>query len=248
MTADNTRPADGEFVMVPREPTEAMLLAVSGWTESVPVAEDDFIEYPVSTDLLADAYREMLSAAPQQHGQEADEAERLREQMEIVWRYLQKVSPWHASNDMLWCDEMMVGIDLLTQQASQPQQPAEAVAVDLEQFREPVRHWKAHVTGLANDAMRRGYSRDVVEAWENEEQNAGHLLAIIDNAPPAIDIGKLRELVERLKSMASGERERAKHYSVPARDAQAMHGLARILDGIVDKLAALIGDGGRAQA
>lgn len=61
-----TRPADGEFVMVPREATEAMLLAVSGWTESVPVAEDDFIEYPVSTDLLADAYREMLSAAPQQ--------------------------------------------------------------------------------------------------------------------------------------------------------------------------------------
>jgi hypothetical protein len=119
------------------------------------------------------------------------EVEELRGQMEIVWRYLQKVSPWSASNDMLWCDEIIVGIDLLATTHSQPQQPAEAVAVDLEQFREPVRHWKAHVTGLANDAMRRGYSRDVVEAWENEEQNAGRLLAIIDNAPPAIDIGKL---------------------------------------------------------
>lgn len=56
-------------VLVPREPTEAMLAAVSGWEESVLVAEDATIEYPVSTDTFADAYRAMIAAAPGGEGE-----------------------------------------------------------------------------------------------------------------------------------------------------------------------------------
>lgn len=43
------------------------------------------------------------------------EVERQSEQMEIVYRYLQKVAPWSESNDMLWCDEVVCGIDGLLQ-------------------------------------------------------------------------------------------------------------------------------------
>jgi hypothetical protein len=58
--------------------------------------------------------------------------------------------------------------------------------------------------------------------------------------PPGVDVGKLRELAAKWRAVAAGERELAKHHSVPARDAQAMHGLARILDGMADELAAII--------
>lgn len=34
-----------------------------------------------------------------------------------VWNYLQRVSPWLESNDMLWSDEIITGIDGLIQRA-----------------------------------------------------------------------------------------------------------------------------------
>lgn len=47
------------------------------------------------------------------------EVERQSEQMEIVYRYLQKVAPWSESNDMLWCDEVVCGIDSLMQRIAE---------------------------------------------------------------------------------------------------------------------------------
>lgn len=55
-------PAD--VVTVPREPTEAMLAAVDGFTVSFLVAEDDTEDRQLSEDDCAEIYRNMIAAAP----------------------------------------------------------------------------------------------------------------------------------------------------------------------------------------
>lgn len=61
--------------LVPRMATDEMLRAVSGWEETVLVAEDDHREYPVSAETFAEAYRAMLAAAPAAEGGTSEPAE-----------------------------------------------------------------------------------------------------------------------------------------------------------------------------
>ncbi len=107
----------------------------------------------------------------------------------------------------------------------QPHQPAEAVAVDLERFREPVLFWHNHCySALGQDSALR------------VRPEALRLLAIIDNAPAAIDIGKLRELVARWRADASG----GEGYNYTKyEEGRIAEKRAR-----ASELAALIGDGG----
>ena len=228
-----TRPADGEFVMVPREATREI---ISAMLESR--ASDEEGEFPALMDLIdfsgqnknhavmRAAYRAALSAAPQQVGQE-----------EFA----------NCCDTPAYCSSVRRCTRL---DEAKPQQPAEAVAaittnlqrvIDELREMEHERRQEDQGAGIFPDNS----TAEQLATWANQLVLAKYLLSEFGaTPPPAIDIGKLRELVEQLKSMAAGERERAKHYSVPTRDAQAMHGLARILDGIVKKLAALIGDGG----
>lgn len=59
-----------------------------------------------------------------------------------VWNYLQRVSPWSESNDMLWSDEIITGIDLLIQRATEAEaelaeyvKSAQLLAVERAEFR-----------------------------------------------------------------------------------------------------------------
>lgn len=58
-------------------------------------------------------------------------------------------------------------------------------AIDLEQFREAVEFWRAHVIKQADDAMRQKHNRWVVDGWEVQEKEANRLLALIDSTPAA---------------------------------------------------------------
>lgn len=276
-----TRPADGDFVMVPRDvldrfpeinpsnydhegvcalnawgvelvlsaapqqPVEDGLARIAGMTFLLHENPDADEDIPPTQLVMAMSVGDTVYChrithgnngicrddAPQQSGQELGEVERLREQMEIVWRYLQKVSPWHASNDMLWCDEMMVGIDLLAQQASQPQQPAEAVNAaywmeEARRYAQNAEHWRAKAEAkpqqpaeaVAEYQYRNPGAHD--DNWHRmtrEEYEAslatGHCCGIASwtknfelrklytTPPPAIDIGKLRAENERLNAI-----------------------------------------------
>jgi hypothetical protein len=58
----------GDFVLVPREPTEEMLAAVSGFTVNFLVAEDEHEERPISDDDCAEVYRAMVAAVTPSRG------------------------------------------------------------------------------------------------------------------------------------------------------------------------------------
>lgn len=190
-----TRPADGDFVMVPREATEAM---IDAWF----AAKRGPLETNVSR--FGPAYTAMLSAAPQQHGQEVDEAERGLQTPRRVKAVELLLSLGYQWDGAQW---------------DQPQQPAEAVAVDLEQFRKPVEFWLAHSEKM------------MPEMRTTATVEAPRLLAIIDSTPPAIDIGKLRELVKRVETLAYRQH----------RDG-GMGPLGADLLNIANGIAALIGD------
>lgn len=46
-------------------------------------------------------------------------ANQFADKMAVVYRHLQKRSPWTESNDMPWEDEMICGIDILFQRATE---------------------------------------------------------------------------------------------------------------------------------
>jgi hypothetical protein len=273
-----TRPAAGEFVMVPREPTKAMVAAgneASDWH----IRDAD------------DVYRAMLSAAPQQGGQEVvaylteDEVYGgTRRGLEfadcgtrrpgvsyyplthmhpqpampgIAWEAFSAledvpfgehasakhfIRPYLQGGDVLgW--RMVGGIrvfgivpasgllprqdfvrydDFLSATRTQPQQPVEAVYLIKGDFD----LWKEQ-TKAEHD-------------WWDGKQNAPARRVLYTTPPPAIDIGKLRQIAAELRDNAHAHRQECRDFGIFAdeQEAQFNEELAERIE------ATLIGDGG----
>lgn len=97
-------------------------------------------ELPVSAQYLIAAVNLVNTHAAEIAGLGAENAElkRLHLLMDseetAVWNYLQKVSPWSESNDMLWSDEIITGIDGLIQRAEAAESELAACRRDAERL------------------------------------------------------------------------------------------------------------------
>lgn len=217
-----TRPADGEFVMVPREATREI---ISAMLESR--ASDEEGEFPALMDLIdfsgqnknhavvRAAYRAMLSAAPQQGGQEVE-------------RTCMNTCTHSDFFNGLACEKCLATVFSPTGVSAQ--QPAEAVAHERDALAEAIGNaavkcglLATHVTGLTGPQLL---------------MLCDDMASAITTPPPAIDIGKLRELVERWRVEAA----EARAIGQPLITFDKGHASATELR--ANELAALIGDGG----
>lgn len=210
-------------------------------------AKNDDKEY---LNILLAEYAKKKSALSAQPRGADGEVEELRGQMEIVWRYLQKVSPWSPSNDMLWCDEIMLGIDRLItttpQDAAGVEQP---VAIEQLSTNAPLRHSERADAEQAYTLTAFDYVRAPVGThdWQLYWRGWWHRSQLYTTPPPGVDVGKLRELVEEWRADASKLRERAVKAEKRSRagvpvpyDALELRQGAQDADGYADELAAII--------
>lgn len=226
--------ADGDFVMVPREATEAMVAAgneASDWH----IRDAD------------DVYRAMLSAAPQQTGQEGEAVAsgtpigvRIRRQPGDP--LFDGSEEYEAHIDDLAVDNFAVAMKAKLAEAREKGRGGWNDYEDIE----------VHLSNLLREHVEKGDPRDVANfccfLWNRGE---GISPATTVAPPPAIDIGKLRELVarwrteaERLRKQAGRAQRRGNDGLGGAFDALELQQAAQDTEAFADELAALIGDGG----
>lgn len=205
-----TRPADGGFVMVPREATGLMLVAGEQALGNI----DTRWEEPN----MGEVYTAMLFAAPQQTGRE------------VVFQ----------------CPECGTGMEVdstAKPSSTQSQQPAEAVAnsVGVCKWWQQDDGYDLFSTSCGHEYMVNDCADGNVglpycpfcarrlegHAWAADDEAHPVYIAPL-SAPPAIDIGKLRELVTRWREESKAWPGMTKNFYMDR----------------ADELAALIGDGG----
>lgn len=186
-----TRPAAGDFVMVP---DSIRRLIFSKDLYELLLNVQNGIDSPGSASMansvvqLLDEARDaaMLSAAPQQRGQEVGDGR------------LPEYARSHEGQRLYSLAYSRGRKKGREEAVAQPHQPAEAVAVDLERFRPMVEKYRVDWAAYVQTMQKAG--RSAVDGKKKVDE-ACELLAIIDNAPPAIDIGKLRAENERLNAI-----------------------------------------------